>query len=96
MKKGIKGLTVTFDSFDAVLVGELKDIIQGILDNPWEGHHDYKERLKDVDGFFRVLSWYTKSKEYKEYFEGLKPMYDDLVGKAFPNPTVPGWEYYNG
>ena len=87
-EKGIKGLTVTFDSFDEVVVNELKDTIEGILDNPWEGHHDYKESLKDVDGFLRVLSWYMKSRDYKEYFEALKPMYDDLVDKAFPKNPV--------
>ena len=85
---GIKGLLVTFDSFDAVVVNELKGVIQDILDNPWEGHHDYKESLKDVDGFFRVLSWYMRSSEYKEYFEDLKPLYDDLVGKAFPKEPI--------
>ena len=88
-EKGIKGLTVTFDSFDEVVVNELKAIIQGILDNPWEGHHDYKESLKDVDSFLRAVSWYMKSKDYNEYFESLKPMYEDLVEKAFPkNPDL--------
>ena len=87
-EKGIKGLTVTFESFDAVVVNELKAIIQGILDNPWEGHHDYKESLKDVDSFLRVVSWYMRPSEYSEYFEGLKPMYDGLVDKAFPKNPV--------
>ena len=95
-EKGIRGLTVTFDSFDAVVVNELKAIIQGILDNPWEGHHDYKESLKDVDSFLRVVSWYMRPSEYDEYYEALKPMYEDLVEKAYPkNPgSVPGWEYW--
>ena len=87
-EKGIRGLTVTFDSFDEVVVNELKAIIQGILDNPWEGHHDYKESLKDVDSFLRVVSWYMRPSEYSEYFEDLKPMYNDLVEKAFPKNPV--------
>ena len=87
-EKGIKGLTVTFDSFDEVVVEELKVIIQGILDNPWEGHHDYKKSLKDVDSFLRVVSWYMRPSEYDEYFEALKPMYDGLVDEAFPKNPV--------
>ena len=88
-EKGIRGLTVTFDSFDGVVVNELKAIIQGILDNPWEGHHDYKESLKDVDSFLRAVSWYMKSRDYKEYYESLMPLYEDLVEKAFPkNPDL--------
>lgn len=88
-ENGIKGLTVTFDSFDEVVVNELKAIIQGILDNPWEGHHDYKESLKDVDSFLRAVSCYMKSRDYKEYYETLMPLYEDLVEKAFPkNPDL--------
>ena len=87
-EKGIKGLTVTFDSFDEVVVNELKAIIQGILDNPWEGHHDYKESLKDVDSFLRVVSWYMRPSDYKEYYDSLMPLYEDLVEKAFPNNPV--------
>ena len=87
-EKGIKGLVVTFDSFDEALVGEFQKVIQYILDDPWARHHDYKESLKDVDSFFRVLSWYMKPSEFKVYKESLKPLYDELVAKVYPTQTL--------
>ena len=88
-EKGIKGLTVTFDSFDEVLLVELKSYILGLLKDPWDLAHDYKETLKAVDGFMVVVSSYSRPSEYNEFRESIKEDYDTLVKLAFPPVTDP-------
>lgn len=88
-EQGIKGLVVTFDSFDTVVVGEMEDNISGILNNPWEGYHDYKESLKDVDSFLRVIDWYTRSSEFAEYLDTIQEQYNNLKNLAYPPVTGP-------
>ena len=83
-EQGIKGLVVTFDSFDTAVVGEMEDNISGILNSPWEGYHDYKESLKDVDSFLRVIDWYTRSDEFAEYLDSIQEQYDNLKNLAYP------------
>ena len=83
-EKGIKGLTVTFDSFDEVLLVELKSYILGLLKHPWDLAHDYKETLKEVDGFLVVVSSYSRPSEYNDFRAAIKEDYDALVKLAYP------------
>ena len=83
-EKGIKGLTVTFDSFDEVLLVELKSYISCLLKHPWDLAHDYKETLKEVDGFMVVVNCYSRPSEYNDFRAAIKEDYDALVKLAFP------------
>jgi hypothetical protein len=88
MENGIK-VTATFDSFDQALLKELKDSVQGVLNDPWELAHCYKEALKNVDGYLIVISDYSKPSEYNDYLTYIKSQYDALLEKAFPKMSGP-------
>jgi hypothetical protein len=88
MEKGIK-VTATFDSFDQALLKELKDSVQGVLNDPWELAHCYKEALKNVDGYLVVISDYSKPSEYNDYLTSIKSQYDKLVERAYPKMSGP-------
>ena len=81
---GIKGLVATFDSFDEVVAEEMVEIIKGIIKNPWEGHHNYRESLTDVDAFLRVHEWYAGGNSHQAFKESIKADYDSLVNLVFP------------
>lgn len=83
-ENGIKGLTVTFDSFDEVLLVQLKSYILDLLKNPWDLAHDYKETLKEVDGFMIVVNSYSRPSEYNDFRTAIKEDYDTLVKLAYP------------
>jgi hypothetical protein len=88
MEKGIK-VTATFESFDQALLEELKGSVQGVLDEPWELAHCYKEALKNVDGYLVVISDFSKPTEYNDYLTSIKSQYNALVEKAFPKVSGP-------
>jgi len=83
MENGVKGLTVTFDSFDEVMTREMMEYVRVILEDPWVGHHNYVESLKDVDSLLRVVECICSS-EWGPYMEAIKPEYDKLVELAYP------------
>ena len=83
-ENGIKGLTVTFDSFDRAILAELKSHISYLLNHPWDLAHDYKETLKEVDGFMIVVSSYSVPKEFNDFKRAIKEDYDALVKLAYP------------
>lgn len=102
MDKGIKGLTVTFESFDQIVLKELQETVVHLLDPTNDPYEKPENTLDTVDGFMRVVDWYSTPSEYKTFKESIQSDYDKLVSKI---PTVfkayyeiydvPGWSYYN-
>lgn len=84
MTKGIK-FTVSYDDFDAAVLHEMQNTIRDILADPWSGHHNYKDSLKDVDSFLRVVDWYSRKEEYDAFLDETMEAYADLVDKASPS-----------
>lgn len=80
---GIK-VKLSYDEFDMALVEDLKSQVKDSLENPWVQHHNYSETLKDVDSFLRVIQHYQIQREFEQYFESIKPLYNSLVDLAFP------------
>jgi hypothetical protein len=62
---------LTCDQADGIILADLKSVVRGILDDPWECHHNLDETSSCVDGFLKVIEYYTVSKEYEYFVETL-------------------------
>jgi len=76
------------DQVDGIILADLKSVVRGILNDPWECHHNLDETSHCVDAFLKVIEYYTIVKDYQDFvetldFEKLKtvsPSSDKVVG----------------
>lgn len=64
-------VNLTHEQEDKIVTDALKETIDSILADPWPMYHDLGKSLDDLNAFLRVLEYYVRPSEYKEYIKTL-------------------------